>query len=484
MSFANVASVLGWALAALAAAMALSAGSGTLFGEGEAAAAFAVAAMLTGFVAGLLVLTARARAAPATKRENVAATVGVLLVLPVFAALPMFTSGAVASVTDAYFEAVSGLTTTGATVIAGLDGADRTVLLWRALLQWLGGIGTVILVILHLAHLGVGGMQLYSGAIVHGDQDPLMIRLKETGAPVVAVYAVLTALCFIALAMTGLPAFDAIAHALTAVSTGGFSTRDGSVGAFASPAVEAVLVVFMILGATNASLHWMLLRRQGAAVYRRDPEFLYFLWTSALAAAVIAAALIVLGGTGAGAAVRHGVFAAVSAITTTGFAGGSEVGWPLFVPAFLLVLMIAGGCTGSTAGGLKTMRLLILFQLTRREMARLAHPHSVKAVRYGGAPVDPAAVRAVWAFFVVLVFGFAVLTLGLALTGSEFRAAAFAAAGAVSNTGPIAAQLAGDAAHAADLAPAAKVLLCLGMLLGRIEFFTALILFNPRFWRR
>jgi trk system potassium uptake protein TrkH len=203
-----------------------------------------------------------------------------------------------------------------------------------------------------------------------------------------------------------------------------------------------------------------------------------------LAAAVIAAALIVLGGTGAGAAVRHGVFAAVSAITTTGFAGGSEVGWPLFVPAFLLVLMIAGGCTGSTAGGLKTMRLLILFQLTRREMARLAHPHSVKAVRYGGAPVDPAAVRAVWAFFVVLVFGFAVLTLGLALTGSEFRAAAFAAAGAVSNTGPIAAQLAGDAAHAADLAPAAKVLLCLGMLLGRIEFFTALILFNPRFWRR
>lgn len=483
MSFASIASILGWALAVLGLAMTVPVMVGFAYGEPEAAA-FAVATVLTVFAAGLLIIATRGARVAGTKRENVAATVIVWVVVPVFAALPLYTAGATSGALNAWFESVSGLTTTGATAIASVEMAGHATLLWRAMLQWLGGVATVITVVVHLAHLGVGGMQLYPGAMLHGEEDPLLGRLAETGLAVSAVFAILALACFLGLLATGIPAFDAVAHALSTVSTGGFSTRDGSVGAFENPAAEAVLIVFMILGAANASLHWLVVRRRNLREYWRDPEFLRFVGVAALAAAAISLALAALSGVEAGAAVRHGAFAAVAAITTTGYATGGGVAWPLLAPLLLLVLMLAGGCTGSTAGGLKTMRVFLLLRLARREITRLSHPHGVEEIRYGRMKVDPEAVRAVWAFFVVFLFGFGALSVLLALAGLDFRGAVFAAAGAISNTVPANAYYADGAGGFADQSAAARVLMCVGMLLGRLEFFTVLILLNPLYWRR
>ena len=453
------------------------------YGESRSAGAFALAALITVFAAGLLIIATRGVRIAATKRENVSAVVAVALIAPVFAALPLLAAGAVPGAVDAYFEAVSGLTTSGATALVSVEAADRSVLLWRALLQWLGGVGSVVIVILHLAHLGVGGMQLHSSAIVHGEQDPPMTRLRETGAAVVSVYAALAALCFLALVAAGMPAFDSVAHALSTVSTGGFSTRDGSVGAFQNPLAEAVLIVFMLAGATSASLHWLLPRRWDLRSYVRDTEVRQLLGLAVLASAALAAALGVLAGSDAAAALRHGVFQSVSALTTTGFTTGHGVAWPLFAPALLLLLMVVGGCTGSTAGGLKIMRLVLLIRLARREVLRLAYPHGVRSVRYEGAAVDTEAVRAVWTFFVVSSFGLGVLVLALSASGVSLTDAVTAAAAAVSNTAPMALALAGGA-PIAEASAAAKLTLCLGMILGRLEYFTVLILLNPLFWRR
>ncbi|MDA0654126.1 MAG: potassium transporter, partial [Proteobacteria bacterium] len=347
MSFASVSSILGWALAVLGIAMTVPVAVGFGYGESDAAAAFAVAAVMTVFAAGLLIIATRGSRAAGTKRENVAATVAVWVVAPLFAALPLYAAGAASGALNAWFESVSGLTTTGATAIGPIEAAGHATLIWRAMLQWLGGVATVMTVVVHLAHLGVGGMQLYPGAMLHGEQDPLLERLASTGLAVSAVFAILAAACFVALLATGIPAFDAVAHALATVSTGGFSTRDGSVGAFANPAAEAVLIVFMVLGAANASLHWLVVRRRNPREYWRDPEFLRFVSVAALAAAAISVALAALSGVEAGEAIRHGAFAAVSAITTTGFSTGGDIAWPLLAPLLLLVLMLAGGCTGS-----------------------------------------------------------------------------------------------------------------------------------------
>ena len=480
MSVTSVACIVGWALVMLASAMVLPALAAVGYGESRSAEGFALAALLTGFVAGLLLLANRGARASATKRENVSAVVAVALATPVFAALPMLMAGAVSAPVDAYFESVSGLTTSGATVFESVEAADRAVLLWRAQLQWLGGVATVVIVILHLAHFGVGGLQVHASAIVHGEQDPTMTRLRETGAAVVTVYAALAGMCSFALLAAGLPPFDAIAHALSAVSTGGFSTRDGSVGAFGNPFAEAVLIVFMLLGATGASLHWLLPRHRGLHGYLRDPEFLRMLGLAAVAAVAFAVALVALADRTAAEAVRHGLFQAVSALTTTGFTTGDRTAWPLSATALLLLLMLVGGCSGSTAGGLKIMRLVLLARLGRREMLRLAHPHGVRPVRYGGMAVDTDTARGVWALFVVSAFALGVLILALTATGASLPDATFAAAAALSNTAP----MAPAAPPLAEATTMAKLTMCLGMILGRMEYFTVLILLNPLFWRR
>ena len=484
MSFATAFSILGWLLAVLGVAMAAPAATGLVYGETAAATAFALSAALTVFVGGALIIAARAPDVREVRREAFAAAVLVWVVGPAFAAIPLAVLGATESVLSAYLEAVSGLTTTGGTVLADLDSAARSVLLWRGLLQWLGGIGTVVLVIVHLSHLGIGGMQLYSSALVHGEQDPLTTRLRHAATSLIGVYAALTLACMVALWLTGLTIFDAVTLALSTLSTGGFSPRDGGVGAYASRAVEAVLVVFMILGAANFSGHWLALRGRGLGHYWRDPELTMFLVAAAVAAALMAAALAALGNTRILESAWFGVFHAVSALSTTGFVTGEGLTWPTFVPVLLVALMLIGGSTGSTAGGLKIMRVVLLARLARREMERLTHPHGVVPFNYGGKVVDDGTRRGIWAVFFALVFTFAALTLALGVVGMDFSAAAFAAAAAVTNTAPMTATMMEGSANYASAGESTKALLAAGMILGRLEFLSVLVLLNPLFWRR
>ncbi len=486
MSFTSVFSILGWSLTIIGAAMVAPAAVGFSQGETDSGISFILSAALTVFAGGALVIASRGPRRHAARHESFLAVVLVATIVPIFAAAPLLSSGATGSFLDAYFEAVSGLTTTGATVLGGLDSVDRSILFWRALLQWLGGIGTVMLVIVHFAHLGVGGMQLYPSPLVHGEQDPLAERFRHCGISLVSIYAGLTLACMVALWLTGLSIFDASVFGLATLSTGGFAPHDGSVGALSNRAAEAVLMVFMILGAANLALHWLAVRGRGVTVYWRDPEFPVFLFVALVGAALLTVALIAAGSAGVVDAVWLGLFHAASALSTTGFVTGQGTQWPIFVPVLLVLLMLIGGSTGSTSGGIKIMRGVLLARLARREFQRLAHPHGVVPINYrgAGATVDANALRGIWAVFVAFVFTFGAVTMALSLTGLDFREASFAAASALTNTAPMDGAMIDGAATFGELGQGAKGILALGMVLGRLEFLTVMVLFSPMFWRK
>ncbi len=491
MSFAAILSILGWALGTFAAAMLLPILVALGYGETAASAVFVGSALLTLFVGGGLVMATRGAAKDISRRDGfILAALGWAL-LPVFGALPFYFTGVVESGADAYFEALSGLTTTGATVLSGLEELPRSILFWRALMQWLGGLAAILLAVAILSILGIGGLSLYRSAIPRGEGDSMIERLLHAVGSIWRIYAGLTLLCAVALWAAGMPAFDAVCHAFSVLSTGGFSTRDGSVGAFESPAIELVVVVFMIVAAVNFTLHWAAARGRLRA-YREDPEFRYFVLLALAVAAVAALALMALSGFRAADALRQGLFAAVSGLTTSGFLI-SEIDiayyglspWPTLLSMLILIMILIGGCTGSTAGGIKLMRLVILFKQGGRELRRLAHPHGVFSFRYGGGRVDASALRGVWSYFMVFVACFAGLSLAIAASGVEFRTAVAAAAGAISNAGPAMAYVAGGGTDVyADLPISARWCVALGMLLGRVELFALLTLLNPAFWRR
>ena len=486
MSFASAFSILGWSLAILGAAMLGPAAVGFGMGEQASALIFLLSAGPTIFVGGGLVIATRGPRSHSARRESFVAVALIAIVLPVFAAIPLAAANAAGGALNAYFEAVSGLTTTGATILDGLDSVDRSILLWRSLLQWLGGIGAVVLVIVHFAHRGVGGMQLFASPVAQGEQDPLGQRFRHAGVSLAGVYAVLTGVCVFGLWLTGVPFFDGLVLGLSTLSTGGFSPYDASLGSLSSRATEAVLVFFMILGGANLALHWLAIRGKGFGVYWRDPEFPVMLGIAGVGAVALGLAIVVAAGAAVLDAGWLGVFHAVSALTTTGFVTGEaqQFAWPVFAPIVLLVLMLIGGSTGSAAGGVKIMRAILLVGLVRREFDRLAHPHGVVRIRYRGITADEEALRGVWAVFIGMVFTFGALTVAVALSGVDFSQSAFLAAAALTNTAPMISTLMDQGASVAALSAGAKAALAAGMILGRLEFLSILVLLSPLFWRR
>ena len=485
MAYAAVFSVLGWTLVSFAAAMVLPAFVGFGYGETQLGLTFLAAAGLTVFAGGALVISTRGPRALVSRREGFLLAVLVWAVLPLFGALPLYYGGAVPTAADAYFEALSGLTTTGATVLTDVESAARSILFWRALLQWYGGLGTIMLAIALLSLLGIGGMQLYRSAMPRGEQDSLPSRLKQAAAAIWWIYASLTLACAALLWLSGLPAFDAVCIAFSTLSTGGFSTRNASIAAFDNPVAELILVVFMLAAAVNFTLHWALAHGYGRA-YREDPEIRLLLGIAVTAALAVALVFLVQAGDDPLAAIGTALFSTVSFLTTTGFhgSGGAPSLWPAFVPLLAFALMIIGGSTGSTAGGLKLMRLLILFKEAGRELARLSHPHGVIRIRYGQSAVSDEAMRALWSFFILYVFCLVAATLVLAALGLDLRTALAAAAAAFSNTGP-ALELVTAAGEGYGAFPAgAKWVLCFAMLAGRLELFAVLVLLRPTLWRR
>ncbi|MDX1434716.1 MAG: TrkH family potassium uptake protein [Gammaproteobacteria bacterium] len=383
---------------------------------------------------------------------------------------------------DAVFESVSGLTTTGATVIIGLDELPQSILYYRNQLQWLGGMGIIVLAVAILPMLGIGGMQLYRAETPGPMKDnKLTPRITETAKALWYIYLGLTVICALAYWLAGMSAFDAIAHSFSTVAIGGFSTHDASLGYFDNPAVEVIAVVFMTIAGINFALHFLAWRSRSPRPYSGDNELQTYLLLLACIA-VVTSLYLYLSGTFPSflAAVRHGVFQTVSISTTTGFTTSGYYTWPSFLPVLLLFASFVGACAGSTGGGLKVIRVLLLFKQGVREIVRLIHPAAQVPIKVNGASLPPRVVDAVWGFFATYVATFTFLMLALMATGLDQVSAFSAVAACMNNLGP---GLGAVGAHYGNVDEAAKWILSVAMLLGRLEVFTLLVILTPAFWR-
>ncbi len=387
------------------------------------------------------------------------------------------------SFTDAIFESMSGLTTTGATVITGLDRLPRSILFYRQELQWLGGMGIIVLAVAVLPMLGIGGMQLYRAETPGPIKDnKLTPRITETAKALWYIYLALTIICALAYWLAGMNVFDAIGHSFSTVAIGGFSTHDLSIGYFQSPTIETVAIVFMLLSGINFSLHFIAWRSLDPRAYFRDSEFLAYITVLGLAA-VVTVSYLYFSGTFSrfGDALHHGIFQVVSIGTTAGFTTAAYFHWPSFLPVMLLFISFIGGCAGSTGGGMKVVRFLLLFKQGMREISRLVHPNAKIPVKLGNKAMPERVVEAVWGFFATYIGCFTLMMLALLATGLDQTTAFSAVAACMNNLGP---GLGDVGFHYGAINDAAKWVLTLAMLLGRLEIFTLLVLFLPAFWRR
>lgn len=386
----------------------------------------------------------------------------------------------VMSFSDAVFECVSGLTTTGATVLVGLDHLPASILYYRQQLQWLGGMGIVVLAVAVLPLLRIGGMQLYRAELPGPMKDvKLTPRIAQTAKALWAVYLGITAACAVSYHLAGMSWFDAICHAFATISTGGFSTHDASFSFFNSPLLEGLAVGFMAISGINFAVHFEALRRGRFALYWQDSEARTYVGLLALLTLIVSAALW-QNGLPFRESVREGLFQTVSFMTSTGFTTADYSRWPAFVPVLLLFSVFIGGCAGSTAGGLKVIRVLLLYKQGVREILRLIHPQAEIPVKLGKTPVSPRVVEAVWGFFSLYVAVFAVIMVLMMVAGLDQVTAFSAVATCINNLGP---GLGEVTANFASMPTAVKWLASLAMLLGRLEIFTLLVLFSPAYWK-
>jgi trk system potassium uptake protein TrkH len=442
---------------------------------------FASAAGLNGFIGVTMLLTMRSGETRMTTRHAFLLTTLSWLVIAIFGALPFAFADLNLSFTDAVFESMSGITTTGATVLTDLDRAAPGILLWRALLQWFGGIGIIVMAVAILPQLSVGGMQLFR--MESSDQsEKALPRIAQVAAAMGILYVGLTAVCAALYWIAGMGGFEAVVHAMTTIATGGFSTRDGSLGAFNSAAIEWVAVAFMILGSLPFVLYLQAVRGNPIPLIR-DSQVRWFLIIAAAAVAMMIAWQILVNGVRFGAAVRFVSFNGVSIMTGTGYSSTDFGLWGAFPVAIFFFLMFVGGCAGSTTCGLKIFRLQVLYANTVSQISKLMQPHGVFIPHFNRRPIPEGASESVLSFFFLYIMAFGALAVGLGWTGLDFITALSGAASAIANVGPGLGPVIGPAGTYATLPDAAKWLLSFGMLLGRLELFTVLVLFTPAFWR-
>ncbi len=406
------------------------------------------------------------------------------VVLGLFGALPFILAESLQiSVTDSVFESVSGLTTTGATVITGIDGLPASILYYRQQLQWLGGMGIIVLAVAIMPMLGIGGMQLYRAETPGPMKDSkLTPRITETAKALWYIYLGLTVVCALSYKLAGMNWFDAVGHSFSTVAIGGFSTHDASIGYFHNAFIEVVAVIFMFISGVNFALHFVAWRSLSPRPYLLDPEFrTYFLLLAALA--LISSTYLYIQGTFASvwSALHHGIFQAVSIGTTTGFTTADYYSWPGFLPVLLLFASFIGGCAGSTGGGMKVIRVLLLYKQGIREILRLIHPSARIPVKVGSKPLSETVISSVWGFFSLYVASFVVILLLLMATGLDQITAFSAVAACINNLGP---GLGDVGAHYGTINSMSKWVLCLAMLMGRLEIFTILVIMSPAFWRK
>ena len=404
-------------------------------------------------------------------------------VLGTFGAAPLYLADTLSlTLTDAVFESMSGLTTTGATVLTNLDNLPKSILYYRQQLQWLGGMGIIVLAVAVLPMLGIGGMQLYRAETPGPVKDTkLTPRITETAKALWLIYLTFTIACGVSYWLAGMDVFDAICHSFSTVAIGGFSTHDASIGYFDSPAIELIAIFFMFAAGINFSLHFFAWKNIRLSHYTSDHEFrAYFTFLLAVAVLVVGSLLWHQTYVNPADSIINGLFHAVSIATTTGFTTADYSAWPDAVPVLLIFASFIGGSAGSTAGGIKVIRWMLIFKQGFREIARLVHPSAEIPVKLGNHAVPFRVVDAVWGFFSVYIIVFGIMLLGMMMTGLDQVTAFSAVAATLNNLGPGL----GDVASGFMTVPdAAKWIAVVGMLLGRLEIFTLLVLLTPTFWR-
>lgn len=443
---------------------------------------FFICIIVTAFFGGALAFTnAPSGGFTMNIRQGFMLTVVSWVVLCIFAAIPFWLSGLEMSFVDAIFEATSGITTTGSTVMVGLDYAPPGILMWRAILQWLGGIGIIVMALSVLPFLKVGGMQLFRTE--SSENEKVSPRAAQVASSIALIYLALTILCAICYDLAGMSIFDSVAHAMTTIATGGFSTYDASFGGYASPSKEVVAIVFMLLGGLPFVLYLKALQGNTRALFK-DSQVRWFLSIVAISIVTFVIYLQTYTEISLSESVRRSAFNVVSIITGTGYSSGNYGIWGGFAVALFFFLMVVGGCAGSTTCGIKVFRFQVLHAVTSTQLKKLIHPNGVFRPRYNGKPIPEGVPTSVMSFFFLYALSFSMLTIALSFTGLDFLTAMSGAATSISNVGPGLGEIIGPSGTFAPLPDSSKWVLCVGMILGRLELFTLLVLFVPQFWRK
>lgn len=443
--------------------------------------ALITSAILTALI-GLISVRFSSREQEVRPKEGFAIVTFGWLALSLFGSLPFMISGTIPSFTNAFFETMSGFTTTGATTLSNIEVLPHGILFWRSLTHWLGGMGIIVLSLAILPFLGVGGMQLFKAEVPGPVADKLTPRVTETAKILWGVYLLLTVLETGLLMLGGMSVFDALCHTFGTMATGGYSTRNASVGAFNSSYIDYVIIFFMLLAGTNFSLHYRFLRGN-FKVYIQNREFLFFLSLVGLATFFVGLDTFSHHYESLGETLRDTLFQVVSILTTTGFGTADYEKWAFSSQFILFVLMFIGGCAGSTGGGMKVIRIYILVQFVFSEFVRLLHPRAVVPVRLGNTVIPREVVMNVLGFFILFILLFVAGVFMMSSFGLDIETSFGAVAATLGNIGPGLGNV-GPTDHYGHLPVLAKWGLSVLMLMGRLEIYTVIILFSPAFWRK
>ncbi|MFP4048591.1 MAG: TrkH family potassium uptake protein [Desulfovermiculus sp.] len=454
----------------------------SLVAKEEAAVSFLQAILLSIVCGGGLFLVSRAeKGHTVTHREGMCIVTLGWIGAGLFGSLPFYLSGSIPAFTDCVFETFSGFTTTGSTILEDIESLPSGILLWRSLTQWLGGMGIVLLSLAILPFLGVGGMQLYKAEVPGPSPDKLRPRVRDTAKLLWQVYLLLSALQFLFLLAGGMSFYDSLCHTFTTMPTGGFSPKGASIGHYDSVYFDLVITFFMFMAGVNFALHFQLLRRNPSAWWR-SPEFRFYLLVTLAVTLIVTWCIYGSVYSSLGQALRYALFQVVSIFTTTGYGTADYELWGPLAQFLLLLCMIVGGSAGSTAGGVKCMRVIILIKQAQRELMRLVHPRAVVPVRLGGTIVSDEIVNGVVGFFLLYLLLAALSMCFLAALGVDILTSIGAVIACISNIGPGLGQV-GPTDHFGHLPVTAKWILSFCMLLGRLEIYTVIVLLYKEFWK-
>jgi len=481
LRFRFIAKVLGFLLFFFALSMLVPLGVALIYGEGDAPA-IGLSFLVTIAVGAALILIFKKERKEISIREGFFIVAAAWLMAGIFGGLPYHFHSVFPTFTDCVFESVSGLTTTGATVLTSIEDQPHGILFWRALTHWLGGMGIILLGIAILPLLGVGGMQLFKAEVPGPTADKIKPRVAETAKTLWGVYVMITLAEVVMLMLGGMDWFDAVCHAFATMATGGFSTRNLSIESYNSVYFDFVIIFFMLLAGINFALHYRVLKGDLKA-YWRDPEFKFYAGMMAFFTLIITASLYFTNTyPSLFESFRRAAFQVPTIITTTGFTTADFDKWPQFLRVTMLILMFVGGMSGSTGGSVKVVRIQLLLKQAFNELYRLVHPRAVVPTRLGEVTVPDNVMRSIWNFFILYLFLFVICSMIMGALGLDFTTAIASVAATIGNVGP---GLGGIGAHEnyAFIPLLGKWVLIMCMLIGRLEVYTIIVLFIPAYWR-